>query len=324
MIKFNYKKLSNNIREGVQMTFLQLNYVCEISDCGSINKAAQNLFVSQSNLSNSISELEKELGIKIFSRCNRGITLTTDGREFLAGIRPIIEQQRRIEKFYSEKNHSGTSRVDISTQRYPFCAKAFVRLMSEIKSNSFELSFQEVTMDKVIDNISSGKSECGVIFLSDTTEKFMNRFLLSENIEFNEIKRIRPRVFFSSTHPLAARESVYIKELQDYPYLVFAKKNLQSPNFSEEAVLYKDLDFDKMIYVSDRASCYNIMANSFAFSVGSGILPQGYYDERITSVPIADEIESMRLGWIKPEGRRLKKEAERFIEILNEIMTDIV
>ncbi len=58
------------------MTFLQLNYVTEIYNCGSINKAAQNLFVSQSSLSNSIRELEDELGIKIFIRSNRGIILT--------------------------------------------------------------------------------------------------------------------------------------------------------------------------------------------------------------------------------------------------------
>ena len=48
------------------MTFSQLNYVMEVSRCGSINKAASKLFVSQSNLSNSIHELEKELDIKIF------------------------------------------------------------------------------------------------------------------------------------------------------------------------------------------------------------------------------------------------------------------
>ncbi|MCI1959071.1 MAG: LysR family transcriptional regulator [Clostridia bacterium] len=306
------------------MTFLQLNYVCEVNDCGSINKAAQNLFVSQSNLSSSISELEKELGIKIFLRCNRGISLTSDGREFIAGIRPIVEQQKRIEKFYSEKTHKNTARVNISSQRYPFCAKAFVQLMNETKSGSFQLAFQETTMDRVIENTGSGKSDCGVIFLSDTTEKFMNRILLGEDIEFNEIKRIRPRVFFSEGHPLASHETIHIEELKKYPYLVFTKKNIQSPNFSEEAVLYKNLDFKKVVYVSDRASCYNILANSNAFSVGSGILPDGYYDERIISVPIADDIEYMRLGWIKLKKKKLKKEANRFIEILNDIMKDIV
>ena len=60
------------------MTFSQLNYVMEVSRCGSINKAASKLFVSQSNLSNSIHELEKELDIKIFLRSSKGIELTPD------------------------------------------------------------------------------------------------------------------------------------------------------------------------------------------------------------------------------------------------------
>ena len=64
------------------MTFYQLNYVMEVSRCGSINKAAAKLFVSQSNLSNSIHELEKELDIKIFLRSSKGIELTPDGSEF--------------------------------------------------------------------------------------------------------------------------------------------------------------------------------------------------------------------------------------------------
>lgn len=88
------------------MTFLQLNYVTEIYNCGSINKAAQNLFVSQSSLSNSIRELEDELGIKIFIRSNRGIILTDDGREFITQIRPIIEQQKKVEKFYSDRDEN--------------------------------------------------------------------------------------------------------------------------------------------------------------------------------------------------------------------------
>ena len=61
------------------MTFLQLNYIMEIYSCGSINKAAQKMFLSQSTLSSSIRELERELGIKIFKRSNKGIELTDDG-----------------------------------------------------------------------------------------------------------------------------------------------------------------------------------------------------------------------------------------------------
>lgn len=47
------------------MTFQQLTYVVEISKCGSINKAAHKLFLSQSGISTAVRELEEELGLKL-------------------------------------------------------------------------------------------------------------------------------------------------------------------------------------------------------------------------------------------------------------------
>ena len=66
------------------MTFQQLTYVVEISKCGSINKAAHKLFLSQSGISTAVRELEEELGIRFFTRSNRGVEFTPEGREFLA------------------------------------------------------------------------------------------------------------------------------------------------------------------------------------------------------------------------------------------------
>ena len=109
------------------MTFSQLNYVLEVSRCGSINKAASKLFVSQSSLSNSIQELEKELDITIFTRSTKGIELTPDGSEFLSYIRPLIEQEKQIKALYENKNSKPCLRLSVSTQRYPFAVKAFMR-----------------------------------------------------------------------------------------------------------------------------------------------------------------------------------------------------
>ena len=83
------------------MTLLQMSYILEVDRCGSINRAAQNLFVSQSALSSAIAEVERELGITIFHRSNRGIALTEDGRELLNQIIPIVERSRKITRYYS-------------------------------------------------------------------------------------------------------------------------------------------------------------------------------------------------------------------------------
>ena len=63
------------------MTFQQLTYVVEISKCGSINKAAHKLFLSQSGISTAVRELEEELGIQFFVRSNRGVEFTPEGKE---------------------------------------------------------------------------------------------------------------------------------------------------------------------------------------------------------------------------------------------------
>ena len=80
------------------MTLLQMSYILEIDRCGSMNKAAQRLFLSQSTLSSAILEAERELGITIFHRSNRGIRLTEDGKELLAQITPLVERSRKLER----------------------------------------------------------------------------------------------------------------------------------------------------------------------------------------------------------------------------------
>ena len=65
------------------MTLTQLNYIITIAETKSINKAAEQLYVSQPSLTSAVQELEKELGITLFNRSGRGVTLTNDGAEFL-------------------------------------------------------------------------------------------------------------------------------------------------------------------------------------------------------------------------------------------------
>lgn len=304
------------------MTFLQLNYIMEIYNCGSINKAAQKLFLSQSSLSSSIRELEQELGIKIFKRSNKGIELTEDGKEFITYIRPIIEQQKMVESYYADRNNDDFSALNVASQRYPFCAKAFVLLIKEQDVSKYSFSYMEAEMDKVIESVSGRKSEIGVIFLSDMTEKFMNRVLVSNDIEFHELIRIKPHVFINVNHPLASKTSIKVSDLLDYPYVAFAKKNNESFNYSEEAIIPDVEKFKKIIYVNDRASCYNVLVNSDSVSTGSGILPEGYGDDRLKSIPIEDATDFMRLGWIKIKDITLTPTAEKYIEILKQTLKE--
>lgn len=300
------------------MTLMQLEYIMEIYHCGSMNKAAQNLFVSQSAISSAIKELEEELGISIFVRSNRGISLTEEGQEFIAKIHPLLLQAKEVSLFYSGKNGPINNHLYISTQRYPFCAKAFVEFLKKQNDPFFRYGFKECPMGKVIEEVHNGKSDLGIIFLSDITEVFLSKLFNSKNLVFHEMKRLRPHVFMNKEHPLAQKEEISLDELKNYPFVIFSKKEESSLNFSEEAVLSQNIEYSQIIYVNDRATAYNIIAHTTAISTGSGVLPEGYYDPRISAIPLAAPVCDMCIGWISRKGELLSQKAKEFVEILEE------
>ena len=65
------------------MTIQQLKYVIAISEAGSYNKAAEVLYISQPSLTNAVQDLEREIGVTVFNRSGRGVSLTNDGMEFI-------------------------------------------------------------------------------------------------------------------------------------------------------------------------------------------------------------------------------------------------
>ena len=82
------------------MTLQQIFYAITIAELGSMNRAAESLFISQPSLTNAVKELEKELGITIFLRTSRGVILTKEGEEFLLYARQLHQQYELIEHRY--------------------------------------------------------------------------------------------------------------------------------------------------------------------------------------------------------------------------------
>ena len=85
------------------MTLQQLKYIIAIAECGSITSAAKKLLIAQPSLSKSVSELEKEMGITIFYRNNRGVYLSEEGMKFLSYARQVVEQSDLLEQQYKQK-----------------------------------------------------------------------------------------------------------------------------------------------------------------------------------------------------------------------------
>ena len=78
------------------MTLQQLHYVITITEKGSFNKASEVLYIAQPSLTGAVQELEKELGIIIFNRTRKGVSLTNDGVEFINHARQLYQQYEII------------------------------------------------------------------------------------------------------------------------------------------------------------------------------------------------------------------------------------
>ena len=217
------------------MTFQQLTYVVEISKCGSINKAAQKLFLSQSGISTAVRELEEELGIQFFVRSNRGVEFTQEGKEFRSYAVSLLEQKQRIESLYGEaRNSSAPVRFSVSTQRYPFTEDAFLRMLRRTTDNRYVFSIRETGMDAVIDDVYDHRADIGVIFLTELTEKIIRRLLDARDLDFHEIAAVSPCIYVRKGHPLANRDEVTEEDLAGLPYVSFEHNQGVGTDYSEE------------------------------------------------------------------------------------------
>ncbi|WP_337553375.1 LysR family transcriptional regulator [Acidaminococcus fermentans] len=71
-----------------------LEYIVTIADCGSISRAAQKLFITQSGLNQQLIKLENRLGIKIFERDNHHLEITPAGQLIVDSATEILRIRR--------------------------------------------------------------------------------------------------------------------------------------------------------------------------------------------------------------------------------------
>ncbi|MEG2176236.1 MAG: LysR family transcriptional regulator [Oscillibacter sp.] len=305
------------------MTFQQLIYVVEISKCGSINKAAHKLFLSQSGISTAVRELEEELGIRFFSRSNRGVEFTPEGKEFLSYAVSLLEQKKRIEGLYGESRDAAPVRFSVSTQRYPFTEDAFLQMLQTMDDNRFRFSIKETGMDAVIDDVYDHRADIGVIFLTELTEKIIRRLLDSRDLEFRELAAVSPCIYVRRGHPLADLDSITETDLTGYPYVSFEHDQGVASDFSEEYQMLSLKKPAKCISVNNRSTAINVLAATDAFTTGSGLLVENRSYSSIVTVPLVGKT-CIHLGWIRSKSGKISPQTEKFIQLLEKSVEDSI
>lgn len=296
------------------MTLQQLRYVIMVAQKGTVSEAAKELFISQPSLSNAIKELEKELGIVIFSRTNKGVIISDDGLEFLGYARQVVEQADLLGSRYLQDKVT-KKRFCVSTQHYSFVVNAFVDLVKKYRDSNYEFMIRETRTHEIIEDVKTLKSEVGILYINDFNQKVINKLLKENNLIFYQLFSAKPHIFISDTNPLSTRNIVSLKDIEPYPYLSFEQGQYNSFYYSEE--ILSTMSHQKIIKVSDRATLFNLLIGLDGYTICTGIISEELNGKNIVAIPL-DIDESINIGYIVHKDTARSNLGQIFIEALKQ------
>lgn len=292
------------------MTLAQLRYAITVAGASSMNEAAGKLFISQPSLSASIKELEAEVGVELFKRTNRGISVTPEGEEFIGYARQVVEQYNLIESKYILKENT-KKKFGVSMQHYTFAVKAFVEMVKQFGMDEYEFEIHETKTYDVIEDVKNCKSEIGVLYINDFNKKVLTKLFYQSGVEFHELLKCHIYVYLWKGHPLASKKEITLEELEEYPCLSFDQGQNNSFYFAEEVL--STYDYKRLIKANDRATFLNLMIGLNGYTLCSGIMCEELNGSDYCAVKLkSDEI--MTIGYISRKGVPISPLGKKYLE----------
>ncbi len=292
------------------MTLTQLRYVIEVANSSSMNEAARNLFISQPSLSSSVKDLEEEVGLELFKRTNRGISMTPEGEEFIGYARQVVEQYQLIEARFISKEQI-RKKFSVSMQHYSFAVNAFVEMVKQFGMDEYEFAIHETKTYEVIEDVRNFRSEIGILYINDFNRKVLTKLFHESGLEFHEILECGIYVYMWKGHPLADSELLTLEELADYPCLSFEQGNYNSFYFAEEVL--STYAYKQFIKANDRATMHNLMVGLNGYTLCSGILCEKLNGSEFCAVKLKSD-ERMTIGYLVRKGVAISPLGKKYLE----------
>ena len=294
------------------MTLRQLQYVLTVATKGSISEAAKTLFVSQPSLTSAVRDLEDEVGITLFNRTNRGTVVTSEGEEFLASARQVVDQVDLLEQKYSGKKR-GRQDFCVSAQHYSFVVEAFVDVLRDYGGDEYDFRIRETQTYEIIEDVAKLRSQVGVLYLNRENEKVLRKTLQTHELLFTRLFVAKPHVFIGSKNPLANKEVITLRDLAPFPRLSYEQGEHNSFYFAEE--IQSTLERKKNILVRDRATLFNLLIGLNGYTICSGVISKALNNPDIVSRPLRVD-DYMEIGYITHKRVRPSRLGELFIQRL--------
>ena len=302
------------------MTLQQMYYLITIADNHSMNKAADKLFIAQPTITSAVKDAEKEIGMQIFHRTHKGVIPTSEGEVFLDKIKSVFQHYEEIMETYGDKKKY-RRKFAVSMQHYSFAVKAFIEMAKHYDSNQFDLALRETTTAKVINDVSSLKSEIGILYICETNQRVMNRLFRENELEFKSLIECPASVYLARSHPLANKEKLTFEELAPYPCMSFEQGSKTEIFFAEE--LLTEHIYQKTVKATDRATMMNLIEGLNGYTLCSNIYSEKLSGDQFFVIPFKtgeNTQNMMNIGFITKKNFELSNMGKDF---LNEVKREL-
>ncbi len=303
------------------MKIEQLQQFLVVVEEGSMNEAAQKLYVARSSLSTSMKNLETELGSPIFERTTRGVLLTPFGRSVYHQAQDIC---RRFQYLQNTPKTGNPEHLSVSSMYCSLANDALVEMYERHYKDGFTCNLEECVLFDVIQQVSTGLAEIGIVTVFSDGEPLALRKIEEAGLEFNLMIKRKLYAIIGPKNPLYDMESdeVTLEQLSEFPCVV----NYTAPgDFSGERIWEGGKRKTAEILVSDFGSELQIISRTNAFAIDTYdkdtyrtfYAPNDCRFLKLKNAPI-----ECKQGWLRAKTHTLSPTCEEYLDILKKKAAD--
>lgn len=298
-------------------------YVYEIAKLGSINRAAQALYISQPYLSLSLKKTEDIVGVKLFNRTNKGVIPTDAGKEFIKYCEKIIalvDRSNNLKNTYSYENY----RFSVTSMPSYTMLDLFhnFRDECEIKYKFSEVSYEEVPNTYIADMVAKGTTDIGIIYTISTSHNIELKGFEKMGLNFVPLITEPLSAVVSANNQLFEKDKVYLKDLKNLDFLVENIKLTKAQSAVENNPLPEIFKSKNSLkFNNNRSMLYYLTKRSDCFCIGqkSLNLTNPFVDSgHLKYIPIKDLYIEFTTGYLTNDNLSSSEIEEYFINYIEE------
>lgn len=238
-----------------------MKYAVEVANNGSLNKAAEKLYIAQPNLSRAIKELEASLGITIFDRSAKGMVMTPAGEEFINYAKNILKQIDEVELIYKQGSPE-KQKFSISVPRACYISDAFAHFSKHIEGGMAEIFYKETNSQRTINNVLNNDYKLGIIRYAENYDKYFKDLLEEKGLSYEMVAEFSYVLIMSRDNPLAEKEEITFEDLP--PFIEIAHADPYVPSLPLSKVVKEELpdNIDRRIFIFERASQFDLLSEN--------------------------------------------------------------